>query len=221
MQALDKAVTLDPTSLDAHFALALCHLEMVDLDKAEAVYDAVTKLAKQADKEATAAGGGAGASRTSSGGMKPTVREAWVHIHRTNLWIARKDSGNFRPDAIERAMKDIDAALAAAGNEEKGSADGKAARMVAMLKTVTILSQIKAQTGVPPSSDDQERIRRCVLEAKKLFPAHEAVLMLEADMTAVEGNVEEALKLIDKVRPAFPPLFSPSHVILLTTTPLD
>ena len=29
----------------------------------------------------------------------------------------------------------------------------------------------------------------CVLEAKKLCPDHEAVLMLEADMMSVEGQV--------------------------------
>ena len=112
LEALKRAVALDPTNLDASLTQAIGHLEMVEVSKAESIYNAcqsVNKLLQNPSKNnggKAAAAAAASSSRTSSSGMSTTVREAWVLVHRAAMWIAREDNGNFRPDAINKVCFD-------------------------------------------------------------------------------------------------------------------
>ena len=48
------------------------------------------------------------------------------------------------------------------------------------------------------TEEDMVRNRACIDKAKTLFPAHENVVTLEAEQASSDGNVNEALSILDK-----------------------
>ena len=92
-----KATELAPDNIDAALVLATIHLELIEHDQAEAIY---TQLLSTAD-----VGSAAAAAATT----------AWILVHRASLWVTRDTSGGFRPDAVSKAMKDIDSAMSITG----------------------------------------------------------------------------------------------------------
>lgn len=53
--------------------------------------------------------------------------------------------------------------------------------------------------GESATLDDQLKNKGLVAEAKKLSPSNETLQLLEADLTSVEGNIDLALEMVDKV----------------------
>ncbi len=53
--------------------------------------------------------------------------------------------------------------------------EGRAARFVALLKSIHVLTQTKQLVGETTSPEDSARNSRSIKEAAKLFPQHESV----------------------------------------------
>jgi hypothetical protein len=117
------------------------------------------------------------------------------------IYIIRDENGKVPPDGQIQAMKDIDIVMNITefANEGMGDSHLKSVRLVAVLKKTQILSQLHLQSGQPATPEDQERIKLCIMEAKTLYPKHEANLLLEADLLSSEGAANEALEIIDSV----------------------
>jgi transposase InsO family protein len=99
---------------------------------------------------------------------------AWTLIHRANIWISRDDKLQYMAGAVTKALADVDAALRLT-DAVSDLPEGKAARFIALLKSVHILTQTKQQVGETPTPEDSARNLRSIAEAKQLFPKHESV----------------------------------------------
>jgi hypothetical protein len=129
--------------------------------------------------------------------------KAIVFIFTLNLFFHRDELGNFRANAIEDAVVDLEEVLrATAGVTKASERDAPVAlncRVTALLKIVHVLSQTKVQMGLQPTDEEVGRVTACIQEAKSLAPGNESVLLLEADLMSINGETDSALAKCDEV----------------------
>lgn len=78
----------------------------------------------------------------------------------------------------------------------------KALRLISLLKSVHILSQLKPTCDLGMgvvSEDDKKRSIEYVKECQNLSPDHTSVLILEVDMLIQDGQLDRALEAVDKI----------------------
>lgn len=140
-----------------------------------------------------------------------TCTIAWVLVHRHSLWSMRNSSGGFRANCVALAQQDLtlaDALLQSVlGKEPQGDTNAQVhtsatmARVSQLIKQITLISQTKNQ--VNPSMqmgiEDRDQCVKCMKAAKMLAPTHESVMVLEADMLAMEEKINDALNVVDVV----------------------
>mmetsp|Transcript_29242 Transcript_29242/g.27997 ORF Transcript_29242/g.27997 Transcript_29242/m.27997 type:complete len:531 (+) Transcript_29242:2-1594(+) len=193
-----QALLYDSNNLEASLGLAIVYLELAEIELAGETHTALlSEIGLDNETEQIS-----GDNEEDSATLKlKNCRKAWVLTHRATVFITKDANGNVPQEGQIQAMKDIDDVMNITefANEGMGDSHLKSVRLVAVLKKVQILSQLSQQSGQAGSLKDQERIKICVMEAKTLFPKHEAVLMLEADLLSSEGAADEALEIIDGV----------------------
>jgi len=127
----------------------------------------------------------------------------WVLIHRTTYWLNRNEMYELKPHAMEAALSDVEECLKMTSVEvdeeedEEAEALRKAARLIALLRSMHVLTQTKQQLGMLPTEEDQARNSASLAEIKTLFPKHEAVLQLEVDALTSSGDPDGALQLLE------------------------
>jgi tetratricopeptide (TPR) repeat protein len=178
--AYQKALEIDPISVDTKLKLASVFLDLGERDKAEKIY---TELSPTNDT------------------MEGNIALSWVFVHSSSLWLTRDATFKYPPQAVQNALVAVDAALSltATAVESDGGLEEsrKAARFVALMKSVHILTQVKAQLGEAPTAEESQRNINSVAEAKKLYPKKLSVLLMEAEQLQMQGQLEESQSILD------------------------
>jgi tetratricopeptide (TPR) repeat protein len=110
MLAYQRALVYNPLNFEASLKLASIHLEIGEFDDAEAMYATVLS---QMNDESSAVD-----TKEIDTSKKDNIMcdKAWVLLHRSSLWISRKEGGGYRPQACDKSIEDIDAVLNLTGN---------------------------------------------------------------------------------------------------------
>ena len=137
---------------------------------------------------------------------------AWSLVHRHSLWTMRTGAGEFRPHAVALSQQDlslVDALLApieagtpAAPPTKDVLHSATMCQVMHYIKHITLHTQTKASAAGPAyAMTDEEKLhcKECVTQAKRLAPTLESVMVLEADMLAMDERLEEALGVIDAI----------------------
>jgi tetratricopeptide (TPR) repeat protein len=163
-----------PAGFENALRLASVHLEVDTVEDASRVYDSV--------------------DTSFSEGHENDI--AWLNVHRMSEWITRDTEGKFRPEALEKATACVDKALVAT-KDYSGDSIKKSCHLMALLKQIQLLSQTKMQMGLQPDNNDVAQQKESIEKAIEMFPQHETVLMLGADLLSQEGKFDEALASCD------------------------
>eukprot|EP01038_Epipyxis_sp_PR26KG_P007167 gene7167-9770_t len=134
---------------------------------------------------------------SSSAYLLSNCEKAWVYFHRSSVWLSRDEKGAYMADAVKLSLADLDEALQLSSDLSKE--ENKHVHFHTLLKTIHIRAQTKTQVGEATTEEDMESNNAAVLKAKKLFPNHESIKLLEADMLSIEGRIDEAKEKIDEV----------------------
>eukprot|EP01035_Chromulina_nebulosa_P020192 gene20192-26210_t len=128
--------------------------------------------------------------------------EALPDIHfwreKSSLWTSKDDDGKIRDSGIDNSLADIQQVLKLTEALLFNNII-KEVRVAALLKLVQINTHSKSQLGQQTTEEDLTTNRLCVDEAKLLQPNNVTTLLLDADLSTVEGNLPLALEKVDKV----------------------
>lgn len=165
-----------PLGFENALRQASLHLEVDSLEEASEMYNSIAKSFSSED----------------------STDNAWLCVHRMSEWITRDEQGKFRSQGLEMATATITKALEMTkdfGNDPIK----KSCRLMATLKLIQLLSQTKMQMGLQPDNNDLLKQKECIEEAISLFPNHDTVQMLNADLLSQEGKFDEALAHCDQM----------------------
>lgn len=108
------ALVLNPANIDAKLKLIMLAGEFGEFDKVESQYgEWLMSLISGVSVDAPEGGDNTIAPVVASSADR--VAKAWILTHRAGLWTSRDQEGKFRPDAVDKALGDINAARALVG----------------------------------------------------------------------------------------------------------